>query len=972
MTRLAIDRVGTFWSRCGLLVLAIILLSAPSLAQERHVLRTHVARPRAARAIGPMPASQRLNLALTLALRNQSQLSTFVEQLYDPTSPNYHHFLTVQQFTDQFGPTIGDYQKAISFAEKYGLRVTNTTPNRLVLDVSGTIAQINQAFGVNIEVFQHPTENRTFHAPDREPSVEEGVLIQGVNGLNNIEPPRPMGLKRQSVKQIPRIDRIAHGNQTVHTNQTGSFCLDGECFFIGSDMRAAYAPGTALTGAGQAVGLFEFGPFNVSDVENYFALVGQPLDVPIVTELLDGVSGICGAGCDDGEEAIDMEQTISMAPGLSAVIVYEGTDDTDMFNQMATDDVAKSLNCSFGFLPADPSSDEPIFMEFALQGQNLFVASGDGGAYFGNPTDCQNFSNLNGCVFYPADDPYITAAGGTDLTTSGAPAESWVSETGWIGSGGGFATNGYGTPVGSVFPTPSYQLPAINSLNQGSTTARNIPDVAAESNTDNLWCSNGGCFAGVGGTSLSAPRWAGFLALSNQQADGVLIGFLNRSIYSIGLGPNYNSAFHDIIVGDNFNSGSPDLFSAVAGYDLVTGWGSPNGSGLLDALGPVPTGPNFELTASPSTLKVTQGNTGTSTISLSVVNGFSGNVSLTVLALGSPAGVTASLSTTTLNASTPSATLSVSTTDVTPGGNFLIAVSGTSGGLTHITYVTLALPGFSISTPGSVFINQGSSSSAAITITPINGFTGRVSFSLSGLPDGVFAFFYPNQSATGTTLNFSAFVASQTGPFSITITGKSGKITQMATITLEVSAATGPGGFGLQVNLSPAYNVTGIYTDGSTFSSSGGLDGGGAAYSRNALTPSRVLDLVRFVFGPANAPDAVSATGSPVALPRGHFERLVLLATGVQGSQSENVTITYTDGTTQVVSQSFSDWFVPQNFPNEIIAVAMPYRDIFDGSQDDRTFNLYAYRFRLDPRKTVKSFSIANNRDVVVLAATLF
>jgi subtilase family serine protease len=964
MTRLPIDRYGTFWSRCGLAVLAIILSSAPSFAQERHILPTHMAAPRAARAIAPMVASEQLTLALTLTLRNQPQLSTLIEQLYEPTSPNYHHFLTVQQFTDQFGPTPEDYQKAINFAEKYDLTVTNTAPNRLVLDVRGTVAQINQAFRVTIEVFQHPTENRTFHAPDTEPSVEEGVPIQGVSGLNNMEPPRPMGLNRQSVKQITPADNLAHNNQTMRANQTGSLCFGGVCYFIGSDMRAAYAPGTALTGAGQAVGLFEFGPFNVSDVQAYFSLVSQPLNVPIITELLDGVSGICGAGCDDGEEAIDIEQAISMAPGLSAVIVYEGNNDTDMLNQMATDDVAKSLSCSFGFLPADPSSDEPIFMEFEAQGQNLFVASGDGGAYYGIPADCANFSNLNGCVFYPADDPLITAAGGTDLTTSGAPTQTWVSEMAWIGSGGGFSTNG--------FSIPSYQIPVINATNQGSTSLRNIPDVAAEANTDNIWCSNGGCFAGVGGTSLSAPRWAGFLALANQQADGNLIGFLNSTIYSIGQTANYENAFHDITTGNNFNSGSPDLFSAVLGYDLVTGWGSPNGSGLLDALGPAPTGPNFELTASPSTLKVTQGSTGTSTISFSAVNGFSGTVSLTAVALGSPAGVTTTLSVMALTSSTPSATLSVRTTDVTPGGNFLIAVAGTSGGLTHITYVTLALPGFSINTPSSVFLNQISSTSAAITITPINGFTGRVSFSLSGLPVGVFAFFQPDQSATGTTLNFSAFVASQTGPFSITITGKSGKITQMATMTLEVSAATGPGGSGLQVNLSSSYNVTGIYTDESTFSSSGGLDGGGAAYSANALTPSRMLDLVRFVFGPANAPDAVSATGSPIELPPGRFGSLMLLATGVQGSQTENVTITYSDGTKRVITQSFSDWFVPQNFPGETIAVAMPYRDIFNGSQDDRTFNLYAYQFRLEPGKTVKSFSIANNRDVVVLAATLF
>jgi len=924
-----------------------LLLANPAYAQQRQVLPTKIAAYPGAKVVGRVPATQRMNLALTLKLRNSQALEALLQNLYNPASPQYRHFLSVQEFTEEFGPTADDYQKAISFAQAHSLTITNQTPNRLVLDVSGTVAQIEDAFHVTMQNYQHPTESRTFFAPDREPSVDAGVPIQGISGLNNFEPPRPMGL------------RYAKKNELAKANQTGSG-PDG--FFLGSDMRAAYAPGTTLTGAGQAIGLFEFGPYNLSDVQAYFSFVSQPLNVPIYNVLLDGVTGICGAGCDDGEEVIDIQQAVSMAPGLSAVIVYEGTDDTDMFNQMATDNVAKSLSCSFGFLPPDPASDEPIFMEFAAQGQNLFVASGDGGAYFGVPADCANFSNLSGCIFYPTDDPLITAAGGTDLTTNG-PGGTWQSETGWIGSGGGFSTNG--------FAIPTYQIPVINAANQGSTTLRNIPDVAAEANTDNFWCSNGGCFIGVGGTSLSAPRWAGFLALANEQANGTLIGFLNPTIYSLGQGSDYNTAFHDITSGNNFNSGSPAMFSDVVGYDLVTGWGSPNGSGLLDALGPAPTGPNFSLTATPSTVNVTQGNTGTSTISLGALSGFTGSVSLTVVAIGSPAGVTATLNTSTVTPSSPSATLSVATTDLTPGGNFLIAVTGTSGGLSHTAYVTLALPGFTISAPSNVFLNQVLTTSAAISITDINGFTGKVSFSVSGLPDGVFAFFNPEKSASATTLNFSAFIFSQTGPFSVTVTGKSGHITQTATITLEVSAATGFFGVGRPVDLSTSFNVTGVYTDGTTFSSSGGLDGGGAAYSANLLTRARSLDLIHFAFGPANAPNGVSATGSPVPLPQSHSRSLLLLATGVQGSQTETVTVTYTDGSTSVFTQNFSDWFVPQNFPGEAVAVAMPYRDIFDGSQDNRTFNLYAYQFQLNPAKKVQSFTMTSNRDVIVLAATM-
>jgi hypothetical protein len=223
------------------------------------------------------------------------------------------------------------------------------------------------------------------------------------------------------------------------------------------------------------------------------------------------------------------------------------------------------LSCSFGWLPADPGSDEPIFKEFAAQGQNMFVASGDSGAFTapGNP------------IFYPADDPFITAAGGTDLSTNGAGG-SWQSETAWVGSGGGFSTNN--------LAIPSYQAPVISASNHGSRTLRNIPDVAAEANTDNYFCANRTCQGGIGGTSLAAPRWAGFLALANQQAGGRPIGFLNPTLYALGQGSGYTSDLHDVTSGNNFNKVSPALYAAVTGFDLVTGWGTPNGQALLNAL----------------------------------------------------------------------------------------------------------------------------------------------------------------------------------------------------------------------------------------------------------------------------------------------------------------------------------------------------------------------------------------------------
>jgi len=223
------------------------------------------------------------------------------------------------------------------------------------------------------------------------------------------------------------------------------------------------------------------------------------------------------------------------------------------------------LSCSWGWSPADPGSDDPIFKEFAAQGQNLFVASGDSGAY-----------KKRSRYVFPADDQFVTSVGGTDLVTAG-PGGPWQSETAWADSGGGPSPNG--------IAIPSYQKTAgvITSANKGSLTLRNAPDVAAEGNTDNYICYDGKCAGGWGGTSFAAPRWAGYLALANQQSVSHgrgTVGFLNPALYTTGLGANYRTNFHDI------SSGTNTGYSAVKGYDLVTGWGSPDGAGLINALAP--------------------------------------------------------------------------------------------------------------------------------------------------------------------------------------------------------------------------------------------------------------------------------------------------------------------------------------------------------------------------------------------------
>ena len=277
--------------------------------------------------------------------------------------------------------------------------------------------------------------------------------------------------------------------------------------------------------------------------------------------------------------------------------------------------------------------------------------------------------------------------------------------------------------------------------------------------------------------------------------------------------------------------------------------------------------------------------------------------------------------------------------------------------------------GFTLSGPSSVFLNQSGTASALITIKPANGFKGQVVLSFSKLPSGVQGAF--KGQASHRTMGLRAAPSASTGLFPLTVTGTSGSITQTFIFTLAVSAAVGATGSGIQVDLSPEFNVNGIYEDGTKYST-GGLDGVGYSYSATLLSASRVLNGVLFDFGPANEADALPCSGQTISLPQGQFANLILLGTAVNGNQvSQTFTVRYTDGTSTQFFQSFSDWFTPQKFPNEFEAAAMEYRNFEDGTNDKRTFSLYAYLFPLDPSKVVQSITLPSNSNIRLLASTL-
>ncbi len=753
----------------GILALATVALAASQAHAQMFQPLHHQVRPIVtsgkAELIGGMPLDQRLNFSIVLPLRNQAALDSLLSRLYDPSSPDFHHFLTVDQFTQQFGPTAQDYQAVVAFAQAQGLTITSTPANRLVVPVSGTVSQVEAALNVRMNLYQHPVEDRTFFSPDREPSLNLSVPISAISGLDNYSLPQPMVIPPQS-------------NQAMAANVTGSGPGGS---YLGSDMRAAYYGGTTLNGNGQAIGLLEFDGYNLSDVNTTFSNAGQTYNVPINNVLLDGSTGAPTSGNPNAEAEVvlDIVQAIGMAPGLSQVRVYIGTSDVDMLNSMASENIAKQISSSWAWRPADPAAADPVFKEMAAQGQSFFVASGDSGA----------FDIAISPYFYPQEDAYVTAVGGTHLTTTAAGG-AWSSEVAWNsppdGSGGGISPDN--------IAIPGWQNGVANTSNAGSSTLRNVPDVAMEGDFDNYACAMGSCSGGWAGTSFAAPRWAGYMALVNQQAveagNAPLggIGFLNPSLYILAQGTPYASDMHDITSGSNGTDNQPVFFNAVAGYDLVTGWGSPAGQNLIDDLAG-PQVPGFWIIGSPATVNVNQGASSSTTISVSDAGGFNSNVTLAVTST-LPTGVTAAWGT---NPTTGTSVLTLTADSTAPASTTPLTITGTSGKLVSTTTVTVAVhgPTFALSAAPSVLgLNQGASATSTVTVTPEYGFTGSVNLSISGLPSGVTASFSPTSTTGPSTLTLTASSTATGGTSTLTITGTSGNITQTTTLSLTIHAPT--------------------------------------------------------------------------------------------------------------------------------------------------------------------------------------
>jgi len=367
--------VPLVFRRSGWVLLAIVatMLSVIPKAQAQYVSTRHVRDAVGnglAQPVGRLSEKQLMNLDVVLPPRGDAALKTFLEDLYNPHSSSYRHFLTVQEFTERFGPSQADYDAVVRFAKANGFAIVGGTRDGMEVQIKGPVSAIESAFHVNMLTYQHPNENRIFYGPDREPTTSLAFPLWHISGLDNFSIPHPLFAKKSDYA-------LAHGiaaGVVVSHATTGS---GPSASFLGSDMRAAYYGGTALSGAGQNLGLFEYLGTDLADLTTYFKNVGQTNHVPITLVSTDGTSTSCvdsraGGRCDDTEQTLDMTQAIGMAPGLSSLVMYIGSVDTAIISAMTTHNpLPTTIGCSWGWTPSRSNHSGPVLREDGCPGPDF-------------------------------------------------------------------------------------------------------------------------------------------------------------------------------------------------------------------------------------------------------------------------------------------------------------------------------------------------------------------------------------------------------------------------------------------------------------------------------------------------------------------------------------------------------------------------------------------------------------------------
>ena len=348
-----------------------------------------------AQVLQPADASQQLNLSIGLQLRDSAALDGLLSALNDPQSPRYHHYLTPDQFTQLFAPTPDQVQQVITYLQRQGLTVTGVAPNNLLIDATGSVAQVQQSFHVQINHYQ--LGKQTFYANANPPSIPAAIsqLIASIGGLDD------------AVKYQPLYQRLATQHAHAAAGPTGLGPKD-----LAGAYDATALQSTGTLGDNQSIALFELDGYQQSDIAPFFQNYG--ISMPNITNIpVNGFNGLIGQGAIEDE--LDIEVVGALAPHAN-ILVYEGPNTTqginNTYNKIVNDNKVQVTSISWGLCETSTGNAElqtldTIFKQGVAEGITFVAASGDSGAY-----DCQD-SNLG--VDSPASDPYVTGVGATPL-----------------------------------------------------------------------------------------------------------------------------------------------------------------------------------------------------------------------------------------------------------------------------------------------------------------------------------------------------------------------------------------------------------------------------------------------------------------------------------------------------------------------------------------------------------------------------
>jgi kumamolisin len=499
----------------------------------------------------PVAPDHTLQLRVSLALRNESELDKLLEAQHDPNSPHYHRYLTPEEFRERFHPTSAHVEQVQAAMAEHGI-TAHVEAHGTVVHAHATAKQAESFFNTKLYHFESP-EGARFHAPDRPIAVPQALGIRAVRGLAT--PPKP------------------HSNYVLRNEDIHRAVAPPT--FNAAQIRQAYNIPETYKGKNARLALVELDGYDPADIATY-AKKNKIRQVPLKNILIDGFDGQVHDSSAQVEVTMDIQLMNALAPQAEEIRVYEapngGSGFFDMFNEMANPQLGDRymptiISCSWGVPEdqttlADVQAEAAIFKQMAAQGQTMFSASGDSGA---------RDDGVNLGVDDPAAQPYVVGVGGTTLSARNG---SYGREKAWLNGGGG---------ISQYWRIPTWQRAAVKSLSRGSTTRRNVPDVSLNADPETGYVVYvAGSTQIVGGTSCAAPLWGAFLGLANEaRAEKKLapLGFLSPKLYSLGAAEQTTGIYHDI--DDRSTNG---FYPAIGGYDNATGWGSFNGAPLIEAL----------------------------------------------------------------------------------------------------------------------------------------------------------------------------------------------------------------------------------------------------------------------------------------------------------------------------------------------------------------------------------------------------